>query len=463
MGKRTGWLKRRSTLYGTQMGLVILIVLGILVGLEALSMNHNWRLDLTKNRRYSLATQTRKLLETLDAPIRAYAFYQEGDPARKAAEDVFDLYKYHSKHFDWEFVDPDRFPLKAEKYKVSTYNIIVLEQGDRFERAFSIEEERITNALLKLSRKEKRVIYCLQGHGEHGLDDVEREGYSQAKKAMEDENYEVKTLILARKGVVPDDADVVLVGGPQKVLYEEEQQALKTYLERGGNLLIMADPQHAPEMDAFLHPFGIVLGQDIVVDPDSRFLGGDYLLPPIVEYEPHPITRDFRQSPYLAYLPLARSVRPADESPEGVTVEVLARTGAGSWAEVDLDRVKRGEAELDPETDVDGPVPVAVVATVQPKGGGEQARIVVFGDSDFVSNRAIDPDRSANQDLFLNALNWLAEQEDLISIRVKSAASRPVILSPGQQTLIFVLVVVAFPLAILAIGVGVLWRRREKA
>jgi ABC-type uncharacterized transport system involved in gliding motility auxiliary subunit len=409
-----------------------------------------------------LAAQTLKVLEGLKEPVKVYAFYQEADPSRTAAEDLFNLYKLHSgKRFDWEFVDPDRFPMKAQQFKVNTYNAIVVELGDRFEKAFMAEEEKITNALVKVTRKEKQVVYVLQGHGEHGLENVQKDGYSEAKKALETENYEVKPLLLTREASVPADATLVLLGGPQKAPQEEELQSLRSYVDGGGKALILVDPQTASGVEEFLGGYGILLDQDIIVDRNSRLLGGDYLVPPIVEYESHPITRDFRQSSYLAYLPMARSVRPAEKSPDGVSVEVLARTGPGSWGEKDVERLKKGEAELGPE-DIQGPVPVAVVASVRTGEGKGMGRMVVIGDSDFISNAAIDPNRSANQDLFLNAANWLAEQEDLISIRAKSAPSKPIMLRPGQWTLVFLLVVVAFPLAILCVGVGVLWRRRGK-
>jgi ABC-type uncharacterized transport system involved in gliding motility auxiliary subunit len=232
-------------------------------------------------------------------------------------------------------------------------------------------------------------------------------------------------------------------------------------VDGGGRLLVLADPQAAPGLDGFLKPYGILLDDDVIVDRASRLLGGDYLVPFIAEYETHAITRDFRDRPVFAFLPLARSVRPDENPPEGAKVEVLARTGEGSWGERDLERLKRGEAELNPD-DLQGPVSVAVAETIKPKEGKKEGRIVVFGDSDFVANGAIDPNRSVNEDLFLNSLNWLSELEDQISIRAKSAPSRPVILGPGQDIFIFVVVVVAFPLAILGVGIAVMWRRRSK-
>lgn len=458
-----GKLSRRSARYGMNTGLLILIVLGILVVIELFSKERfhiQW--DTTKNRRYSLAPQTKKVLEGLKEPVRIYAFYQEADPARASAEDLLNLYRISSgKKIEWEFVDPDRYPMKAQQFKVNTYNSLVLERGERFEKVYLAEEEKITNALIKLTRDHKKLVYFLQGHGEHGLESVQKDGYSEARKAMENENYEVKTLFLARESKIPQGASVVIMAGPKKELREEEWEAIKTYVEEGGKLMMLLDPQEAPGAADFLSQYGIILDEDIIVDRASRLLGGDYLVPPIVEYEPHSITRDFRQSPYLVYLPMARSVRVAEKTPERVTAEVLARTGPGSWGEKDLERLRRGEAELNQE-DIQGPVPVAAVATIRTKDFSKNGRILVVGDSDFISNGAIDPNRSGNQDFFLNGLNWLAEEEDLISIRPKSAPSRPVMLKPGQWTMIFLLVVVVFPVAILSTGIAVVWSKRRK-
>lgn len=460
MGK---WLGRRSTRYGMNVGVFVIIVLGILVVIELFSKERfHAQIDTTKNRRYSLAPQTIKVLENLREPVKIYAFYQEADPGRTSAEDLLNLYKTRSgKKIDWEFVDPDRYPLKAQQYKVNTYNSLVLERGDRFEKVYLAEEEKITNALIKLTREEKKIVYMIQGHGEHGLDNVQKDGYSEVKKAMEGEHYEVKPLFLAREAKVPSDATVVVLGGPQRELQPEEWTALKAYVEEGGKLMMLLDPMTGQGAKEFLSRYGILLEDDIVVDRASRLLGGDYLVPPIVEYETHPITRDFRQSPYLVYLPMARSVRVAEKTPENVTAEILAKTGPGSWGERDLERLKRGEAELN-EEDIQGPVSVAAVASVKTQEAKKTGRILVIGDSDFVSNGAIDPSRSGNQDFFLNGLNWLAEQEDLVSIRPKSAPSRPVMLKPGQWTLIFLCVVVAFPLLILGTGIVVVWQRRRK-
>ena len=432
------------------MGLMILIVFAILVFLGALSKEHHYRYDFTSNKRYSVSPQTKKILSGLEKDVKAYAFFQDQDPSKAAAKDLLTLYRENSKdHFSFEFVDPDRFPIQAQKYEVKEYGAVVLECGERFEKVSLAEEERLTNALVKLTRDRKRIIYVLEGHGEHGLENKENDGYSDVKKALENENFEVKTLTLFREEGVPEDADVVLVAGPKKGFQDSELEALGAYLKKNGKLLIMVDPEEAPGIEEFLDKYGILLGNNYIVDPASRLLGGDYLIPPLMKFENHPITRDFMNSTYLIFFKLAGAVIPSTNPPEGIGVEVIARTGPGSWAETDLEHLKQGKANFDEQDDIKGPVPVAAVVTIGDKNAKNQAKMVVIGDSDFVTNGMIDPTKTANRDFFLNTVNWLAQQQDLISIRVKPAASKPIILQPNEGKLIFIFLVLAPPLIIL--------------
>ena len=445
------------------MGLMILIVFAILVFLGALSKEHRHRFDFTSNKRYSISPQTKKILSGLDKDVKAYAFFQDQDPSKVAAKDLLTMYQGQSKdHFTFEFIDPDRFPMQAKKYQVKEYGAVVLEAGERTEKVSLAEEERLTNALVKLTRDDRRIVYVLEGHGEHGLEDKENDGYNEVKKALEQENFEVKTLTLFREAGVPEDADVVLVAGPKKGFQDSELEALDSYLKNNGRLLVMVNPEEAPGLENFLDKYGLLLGNNYIVDPASRLLGGDYLIPPIVKYENHPITRDFMTSSYLIFLRLAGAVIPSTSPPEGVAVEVLARTGPGSWAETDIDNLKQGKANFDEQDDIKGPVPVAAVVTIGDKNAEKQGKMVVIGDSDFVTNGMIDPTKTANKDFFLNSVNWLAEQQDLISIRVKPAASKPIMLRPNQQRKIFIFAVLAPPVIILAIGIGVFLRRRAR-
>jgi len=470
-------LSRRGTKYGLNTAIALFLFLAVVVVVEALAIRHNVRVDLTEGRRHSLSTQSTNLLRTLDKEVNVVAFYRTDEPGKEAAQDLLDQYAHFSPKFHFEFVDPDRHPALAKRYGITTYGTVVLEGGGREEKVQGADEEKITNALVKLSRQGKRVLYFLTGHGEADLERTEPQGFSQIKQALSDVGYEVRPLLLLREKEVPKDAAVVIVAGPQSDLLPTELQAIEAYITRGGKLLFLLDPFTAPQLVTVLKKYGILIGNDVIVDRFSRAFGGDYLLPVITEYEPHPITQDFTLA---AFFPYARTVDAANAPPSGVTVQVLGRTGAGSWAETDKVALERGEASLDPKKDRPGPLPVGAVATIDVEGQESRAegpkeektlnpepstlnrkkgRIVAYGTSGFIANSHLN--LSGNRDLFLNSVSWLAEEEDLIAIRPRQAKLTPLVLTANQGRFAFWTTVIIPPFALVGIWITIFLRRRR--
>lgn len=474
------YLKRRSTRHGASALILILLVLGILVFVEAISARHSARLDLTASKRFTLSEQTSRILKNLEKPVRVTAFYQEGSPQAEEAKELLDQYAYASRKFSFTFVDPDRFPGKARRYKITAYGTLMLETDTREEKITQATEQELTNALLRVMRKAEKVIYFINGHDEKSTEDYDKDGYSGVKKAIEDQNYVVRDLLLMRTEEVPADASVLIIAGPKKAFFPEEISTLKRFIDQGGHLLILIDPETDTGLGVFLKSYGIEVGQDIIVDKLSRLFGADYLTPIVSQYaDYHPITENFKTA---SFFPLARSIRLAKDVPQHVQNTELAETGPNSWAETDLVMLKKGKASFDSQKDTMGPIPVAMVSTIQhetedvkdvqtektPEDKAEEsddqkdiprpARIVVFGDSDFAGNAYVN--LSGNRDLFMNAVSWLAEEEDLIAIRPKERASQPVILSYTQTRVIFWASVVLLPGGVLIIGVVVLRQRR---
>jgi ABC-type uncharacterized transport system involved in gliding motility auxiliary subunit len=444
-------LSGRNARYGLNTALMIVLLLGIITIVEAVSYRHNARLDLTENRRNSLAPQTVQLLRDLKSDVNAVAFFRSDQPGKRVAEDLFKQYaRYADGRFTWKVVDPDREPGLARRYNVETYGTVVLETKDKSERVTDAEEEKLTNGLVRLTRAGKRVVYVLQGHGEHELNNTDRGGFSEAKSALESANYEVKPLALAREGTIPADAAVVIDPGPRTDPLAPEVDALNAYLAKAGKLLVMVNPFQNEGMKRFLAGYGVDLGDDLVIEtnPIGRMFGIGPEVPIVQQYEPHPITRDLAGITTL--FPLTRSTSPAKTPPPGVNVQPLVKTSPQSWGETDRAALNRGEAKPDAQ-DLKGP-PIAAVVTK------DKARIVVYGTSNFASNQFLN--LQGNRDLFLNTVSWLAEQEDQISIRPKESKSTPVFLTAQQGWLAFLLPVVVLPGLVLAGGVVAAVRRR---
>ncbi len=479
------WLERRSTKAGLSVALMTLLLLGIIGFVEVISAKHNTRIDLTEGKRYTLSDQTKKVVRGLAKEVQATAFYRADQPDRRPAEDLLRQYADLSPKFHYEMVDPDRNPGRAKRYGITTYGTTILETKEKEEKITEVDEEHLTNGLVKLLREGKRTIYFLKGHGESELDDGSRNGYRQAKEALEKANYQVKELLLLREPQVPVDASVLVISGPKRDLIETELKALKGFVERGGKLLVQLDPFSAPSLKKFLGQYGIAVGDDVIVDQFSRVLGGDYLMPVISKYYSHPITRDFSLA---SLFPFARSIDVTEKPPQGVSAQKLGETGSGSWAETDKGELDRGQLTFDKGKDRQGPVPVGVVATIEAKKETETAtekgkeptqavtskekdgkeakgghagagRLVVYGNSGFASNNFLN--FSGNRDLYLNSISWLAEEEDQISIRPREAKSTPIFLTALQGRLAFWLPVVIIPALLLVSGTSVVLRRRR--
>jgi len=464
----------------------VAVVLAILVAINYLASRHNKRWDLTAAKQFSLSDQTKKVLQGLDKPVRVLVFDRtDGFPRfRERLEE----YEYISKQLKVEYVDLEKSPGRANEYKITTAGTVVFEYDGRTERVTSDGEQELTNGLIKVLQGKQHKVYFVQGHGEHSNDSSDRNGYSTIAAALGSDNFQTGSIVLAQEKQVPADASVLVAAGPKTDFFPAEVDMLKAYLAKGGKIFFMLDPPDRADspaltnLAALLKDWAIEIGNNVVVDVSGmgQLLGTDVSVPVAAKYESHPITDRFN---LLTAYPLARSVVGSSGGANGRTAQNLVMTSAKSWAETDIKRLTTsGEVARDldkgdlagpvslaaavsaPATDVPpAPAPPPADASKVPVAKPDEppkpeTRIVVFGDSDFVANRYLGI--PGNKDLFLNAVNWLAQQENLISIRPRDPESRGITLTSERAQIIFWLSILIIPGLILALGVQTWWRRR---
>jgi len=464
-------LRARGVRSGSNTALVVMLALGIAVLVNYLAVRHHKRWDFTRTRAHTLSPQSLKLLRGLQQPVEIVAFYsEEKDPGGyQSMRDLLQEYDYASRRVDVRVVDPDTSPGLARQYNVTSYFTTVVTSGDRKEELSFADEQDITSAVLRLTRSRRERVYFVQGNGEHDLDGQELDGYGTIKEALSALSYDVQRLWLTQQGVVPDDCDVLVIAGPRRRYDSRELAAVNQYLERGGKALIMVDP--APEgepLAELLEPRGLKPLRGIVVEPKWNFLG-DASSVTVADFEPSDITRPFARGArsFVAVFVLARAFEHEDDHP-GVEVRDLVRTSSDSW----LEREFRGEIRRNPG-EKRGPFAIAATVTglAQPEPGqnesrprragpasSAQSRLVVFGDSDFAANGLIA--NGINKDLFVNAIGWLAQAGERISIQPKEPEQAFMLLTPAQWRVVFALSLIIMPLAAIVAGAVVWWRRR---
>ncbi len=455
------WLKKRQTKYGAYVAFYVLVVLGILSAANYLADRYNKTYDATSNKIFSLSDQTKKVVGNLKTDVRILYFDQTNRFSESrfgpSPRDMLERYANLSHRVKLDFVDPVRDPRKAVEYKVSSTGITIVEAAGRREEAKSLNEEQITNALIRALKPNKRMACFLTGHGERDLESSENSGFSRVKDALEAGNFVTKTVSLMEKeAAVPTDCTVLLVPGPRTDLLEPETQAIRKYVEGGGRAFFLLDPPtkgvNNSALVKLLADWGVKVSDDIVVDMSGigQLFGVGPESPLVMRYESHPITSEMKNVASL--FPLPRSVEPGESKPK-TTIEKLFSTSQRSYAVTDF---SSGALKLDPKKDRSGPLSLGVAGTYR---GEKEGRFVVVGSSRFASNGILGFP-GGNRDLFLNAMSWLSSDEDLISIRPKETEDRRLTLSAAQMRRIFFTTVVGIPLLIIAGGTLVWWRRR---
>jgi ABC-type uncharacterized transport system involved in gliding motility auxiliary subunit len=432
-----------------------------------LSIRHNYRIDFTEAGVYGLSPQSRKVLDKLAEDLEMHAFVEGG--VHEQIETLLGSYGYASEKVRHTLVDPDRSPDLVSRLGITTLNSVHIAYGDESTIVTNPTEESITNGIIKATRTTQKTVCFVTGHGEPDVEnDQEPRGYAQAKRGLENENYNVKMIIPASEGQVADDCTVAVIAGPQRPLLPGEIDLLEDYLKRGGHLLVLLQPRVGEaDLVPMLARWGAEVGNDVLIDQQLRLFQGPTvgIEPMAASYGQHPITQGFRRDSITVYH-LARSVEPSTGGKKGVAAVSLAKTGPQSWAETDVSMLfEQNRVSLD-GSDRRGPISLAVAVTADLKDMGfehdAEARLVVVGNSRFADNQYFANPSFFNRDLFLNAVGWLVGQEELVSIRPRTVRASRLQMTPEQNVMLFVSSVLLMPQLLLVAGIVVWWRRRSR-
>lgn len=442
---------RRATKERTGAFLNLLFVLGILILLQYLSYHHPHEWDMTQNKQFSLSPLSTQLLAGLKSPLELWIV---SFPEDQQTRDLTHQYQIASSKVTTHFVDPRSEPAKARELGVtSPPPLVIVKYAKAQEQIAQPDEEKLTNAILRLTSGKTRTVYFLAGHGEPDPASANATGYSRLKDAMEGEGFTVRTLSLFKEAGIPNDASAVVEINPKYPPLPKEKNRLKAYVLSGGRLLFLCSMDMSKEWIDFLGSFGLRIGNNLVVDSAISVVGGGPEFLATNAFAPHPITDPFRQGgvPPPILLPLTRSVSAAASLPKNTNIVPLILTSPMGKAF----SVKLVGQKIIPESkkpSQTGPIPVAEALE-----SGKLGRIIVVGSSMFASNQWFSS--SANKDFVLNAISWLSESLNSISIHPKSSLPSPFLLDRSGIIRLFLLSLVILPSFGIIAGIAS-WLRR---
>ena len=461
--------------YGGYAVIVTLLVLGSLVALNLLVQELPLEFDLTENRLFSLSEQTEALLEGLGKPVNIYALFAAGREDPTIAE-VLRSYEQQSRLVTLEFIDPELNPGFTAKYDTEGTGIsagsLIVESGELFRVIPNIElynisytqqgqpqimglqiEPKVTQAINYVSSGYTPTLYQLTGHGEYSLDDY------GITAALEAENYRIETLNLLTTPV-PEDASVLLILSPRFRISEEELTMIGTYIDSGGRAIVLTDflGEPAAGINGLIKSYGLEVEPGFLMENDKRrYAGSPLFIAPIMQ--DHELLEPLKENDLDVITPYAVALRELERKPRSIELVPLLSTTGQSWRRTDIEN----NSTLRQPGDIMGPHTVAWSVERQQYNQGEPPayRLVVMGNSVFLG--AIPPygQIKGNIDYFLNALGWVNERSETITVRSKSLFRLPMRLNALQTIIYSGLIIILIPAAFLLTGLVVWLKRRH--
>jgi hypothetical protein len=330
-------------------------------------------------------------------------------------------------------------------------------------------EQALTGAIVQVTSGRATKVCVSEGHGEWTLEGGGERNLSALKEELKRENITLEALATRGKAQLPKDCDAIFVLGPMKAFAEDESTAFKRYLEAGGNLLLLLDPVISGEqilptgLESLSQAYGVNIDADVVVELEqSRLLSPspvEHFL--VQDFTDHAVVRPLTALGAPVVMQLARSLSLA----QGSEAQPLLKASDKAYGEASLNQLTAGDDLKAGEGDVKTVVLAAAVDTrpEAPEGGERRlgGRMIVMGDSEWISPQYLQQGQVANVDLLASATGWLTEREALVSIAPRKINAQSVVITEEGLFGVFLRVVLLMPLAALVLGVGVWWQRRQ--
>jgi ABC-type uncharacterized transport system involved in gliding motility auxiliary subunit len=452
-------LSGRGAVYSGNTFLIAVAALIILGLANVLGSRYQTKIDLTANKQFTLSDQSIKVAQALPAPVKVTGWLSANDSRKQDFQTLLNDYANRSGgKLTYEFIDPVTRPGDARAAGITAVGTITYVMGDKKQDSTGTTERDVSTALVKLERPVKKV-YFTTGHGESSIDGTGPQDYSTIKAGLERDNFTTAPLNLLTARTVPDDASEVVIGGPSNPFLPEEKDALRAYLQGGGKLIAVVGPTSKTDLNDLLQPYQVAFTGNVVFDP-AKSVPQDPRVIVVDGYGTHAITQDLRD---LTFFPFTTNITYPGSTQGAGAVIALAQSSDSSWADPNPQQPQKQAS------DATGPLALAVAVdagastssstTGASSSASNAARLVLIGSPELISNNSLQQ-VPGNQTLFLNSVNWVAQQDSLIDVRAPDTTPRTVVLTGPQMNLVAYSSFLFLPLAVLAAGAAVWWTRR---
>jgi len=444
--------------YRIQSGVFLILFIGLLAVLAWISERYPVSFDMSANERNSLSQETARLVAEIERPLKVTLFVSPINDSKPLLEALFERYAQLQPNIRFDSLNPDLHPDLLRTHDIRYDGEVLIEYQGRSEKLSQVTEASVSSAIQRLLRQGERWLVFLEGHGERNPYREANHDYSLLATQLASKGYRIENLNLTQSSSIPENTNVLILASPKVPLLPGEIDILRAYIEAGGNLLWLADPEQAMDgLDLLADQLAIEFLPGIIVDPNSQLMGlnrVDFAL--VGEYPRHPVTQSLGS---LSLFPQAQALEYHGE--DSWQQRVFLRSDERSWNETGELRGEIFNGDHDDESQ--GPLKIGLtLERSQHTDSGElfDQRIAIIGDADFLSNRYLG--NGANLDIGLNLLNWLSHDDQLIAISPRPAPDTRLELSQQEQIAIAIFFLILLPLGLLGSGLRIWLVRRKR-
>lgn len=433
----------------------ILLFVAVIL-LAQLSLKTDQYSDWTANNRHSLSSTTKDLLSQLDTEITIQAFISQNNEYRDALESILERYQRHTDKLVINYINPDFSPDLVRTLNIQQQGEMVISLDEKQQHVYDLSEQSLTNAIIAVSRQQEQWLVFIEGHGERTP--LNQANYNLATwgDQLKQKGIRFRGQNLVEHSQIPENTAAIVIASPEQVWLAGEIQIIKDYINQGGNLLWLAEPDSFQHLNSLAEQLGLEFIPGTVLDPNAESLGiTDPQFVLITHYANHPVGE---ATTGVTLFPQAIAIEDLNDNMAWQTLPLLISQD-NTWSETAaIDEQAPPTFTLGEDTA--GPLNLGYLLTRFNDNSDTEQRIAVIGDGDFLSNTYIG--NASNIKLGVALINWLVEDDNLISIPLKTTIDNQLSLSTTQSLVIGLGFLIAVPVLLLAIGFWLWWTRRRR-
>ena len=438
-----------------------LLVVFVVILLSQLSLKTDLRTDWTANSRHSLSIATTDFLTQLDQDINIQAFITPSHEYRSSLENLLTRYQSHSDKLKVNYINPDFSPELVRQLNIQQQGEMVISLGKQQQHVIDFSEQSLTNALIAVSRQQEQWLVFIEGHGERSPLHTANYNLSVWGEQLKQKGFKIQLLNLVEHSQIPANTAAVIIASSEREWLAGEIDIIKNYIADGGNLLWLSEPESNRYLTSLAEQLGIEFIPGTVIDPNAEMLGiSDPQFVLITDYANHPVGV---ATSGVTIFPQAVALESTIENSDWQFLPLLT-TQSNTWSktnsvEQQIDRTLTFELG----TDTAGPLHLGYLLTHIDDDNSEndsEQRIAIIGDGDFLSNTYIG--NGSNLELGIGLMNWLAGDDNLIIIPVKTTIDNQLELTQMQSLFIGLGFLIILPVFLLSIGFWLWWYRRKQ-